>query len=366
MSYRFPQIKDEPADQWGRAFTCMIDAEEEGKLDYQYRAFGATLHPGKMSYSDEKRLPSKVRLNMLNVQTMGEHLYLLGYLDKKPSENEPDLQESATFQKAVRKFQKEANLTVDGWIGDETWRAMHSLVGFESDTNIKQWQEGENTFCQAFYRAVQLRLWAYGMTKEQPTQKFDGLKEHAKKNFKEILWSFGALKRDENVSDFWLFSQLFDGDALLKMASASHDGHGSFFDEKLIEEKQKASLLMDNDFLQFIVPLKGCFIANLVKIEIWLLGGEAKIDGTGDYPVEGLGEWEKQDKYNHWDVMPHVARDVTRDALLKYWHETLGAKKNIRAITPEFLNSFLDPQSVKERTDTTKEEVFKDSDYSKK
>ncbi len=277
--YQFPSKESPLYDQWADTFQCLKDAEADGVLDYQYRAVGVLQRPGEFIDLDLEKIPIPEKMNRVSAATMGEYLFLLGYLEKKPEKNSPEIQNTPEFKLAVRNFQKEAGLTIDEWIGDETWRALLALVGIESDTQIDRWQNDDGTFCRAFRRAVQLRLWAYGIANGTPNSGFATVPELSKEKFKKILWCLNIID-DYNVPvlDRVLYEHLFDADTILDRLSKSVDENGSFYDPRF-----------DKPENTHIIDIKRSFIANATKIEIWLLGGDIKIDGLDNYPVKGLG-----------------------------------------------------------------------------
>ena len=353
-------------DRWADAFSSLIDAEEEKKLDYQYKSIDACIAPGKKILDGLEQVPEQKDLNALNIQIMGEYLYLLGYVDRLPDDTDPYDQNDPKFKDAVKRFQNEAGLTVDAWIGDQTWRALQALVGFESDTEIKRWRSGDGTFCRAFRRAAQLRLWTYGIATKRPAAQFTYVTDAAKAKFKKILWMLGALEDyRKNVDDSWLFEQLFDADNLVQMAANSHDGQGSFFDAGLRHLQQSSSIFANNDLFSELVFLKGRFIANIVKIEIWLLGGGTKIDGKGDFPVRGLGAWKQRRRKGEWKLVPFQENPDIKGAIGDYVMHALGSKEkrfDIAEITPELLLSFLEPEELSD----AQIKAFDESDYSER
>jgi len=351
-------------DRWADVYESLITAEKEKKLDYQYKAVDADISPGKITEEGIETVPEPQDLNALNVPVMGEYLYLLGYMAAAPDANRPYDQNDPRFKDAVKRFQEEAGLTVDAWIGDETWRALQALVGFESDTGIRRWQSEDGTFRRAFRRAAQLRLWTYGIALKRPAPEFTYVTETAKTKFKKILWILGALEDYRaNAQDAWLYEQLFDADKLLQLAANAHDGAGSFFDARLRRLQQSGSIFADNDLFAEMVALKGRFIANIVKIEIWLLGGETKIDGKADFPVSGLGEWKQRRAVREWKLVSFQGDKAVGNAIGDYWSNALGVKAlraEVTEITPELLGSFMEPETVP----GTQIKPFDEADYS--
>lgn len=95
------------------------------------------------------------------VRTVQMRLYLLGYLRWLPvvGGNE-QFEIDPRVAEGIRRFQTDAGLTVDGWVGDETWQALEELVSFEAPANIGHWVD--RRFRPLLLRAVRLRLFALG------------------------------------------------------------------------------------------------------------------------------------------------------------------------------------------------------------
>ena len=71
-----------------------------------------------------------------NLKALCDRLYRLGYLDKKPGKKYAI---DNKLKDAIRAFQEEADLTVDGWVGAQTWQALQELFAFEPVTVLKTW-----------------------------------------------------------------------------------------------------------------------------------------------------------------------------------------------------------------------------------
>lgn len=90
-------------------------------------------------------------------------LHLLGYLPEDDASDELD----DPLRAAVLNFQQEAGLTVDGWVGPETWAALEDLFTFEGETEVSRWIY-DPARATVLARAVQLRLVALGLLAEPP------------------------------------------------------------------------------------------------------------------------------------------------------------------------------------------------------
>ena len=146
---------------------------------------------------------------------------------------------------------------------------------------------------------------------------------HLKKNSKKILWCLNVID-DYNapVPDIVLYEHLFDADTLLEKAAKSVDENDSFYDPRF-----------NNPENAHIIDLKRSFLVNAAKIEIWLFGGDIKIDGLDNLPVRGLGG-EAPFKFEY-RIAPNGRRRTIKkhdptieNEIRKYWEMTLGLEKD--------------------------------------
>lgn len=76
---------------------------------------------------------------------------------------------STRFRASVRRFQSDAGIREDGWVGKVTWQVLEELFSFEAESRIDHWATDEAR-SRLLKRAVQLRLFAYGFMKTPPRQ----------------------------------------------------------------------------------------------------------------------------------------------------------------------------------------------------
>jgi peptidoglycan hydrolase-like protein with peptidoglycan-binding domain len=87
----------------------------------------------------------------------------LGYLGES-KDNRSKISLDKKLKNAIRKFQQEAGLKNDAWVGRKTWGALQQLVSFEDGQDPDNWRKElkENLSQPAILRAVYLRLYALG------------------------------------------------------------------------------------------------------------------------------------------------------------------------------------------------------------
>lgn len=220
----------------------------------------------------------------IRIQTIASRLYLLGYLRRKfnPKRIHRKIDK---IKRATLAFQKDANLTTDSWVGDETWYALDELVSFESTFTYEKWFENDRIKPEvqnAMHRAIQLRLWSLGLYHKKPRPKSKLLTKRSLLKFGSILRMFYMRKKTFTADfNFETIQLLFDQEELTyAITTRSKPTSGSFF----------LKLTKESDFKRTAErTLSKIFIVNCAKIELWLLGYDVAIDGDSNYKyaVEG-------------------------------------------------------------------------------
>jgi hypothetical protein len=197
------------------------------------------------------------------LRTVRTRLFLLGYL----RDDNQSPRRDGNLGRAIRRFQEEAGLTVDGWVGPETWTALQELVSFEEPSNMARWVAGSQTQ-RALSRAVGLRLSALGFLAE-PTRNERDIRQGLRA-FADVA---GRLRLSQAplppTTTLETLTTLFDQDALVARLAAFEDGFAG--DLPLLH-----------------------FVAHVAKIELWLLGYAVQldhpdIDEAGRFPVPPPG-----------------------------------------------------------------------------
>lgn len=232
-----------------------------------------------------------------NVKVLRDRLYRLGYLGKGTG-NDHDIDDK--LREAIRAFQREAVLTVDGWVGAQTWQALQELFAFEPVTVLKTWlKDGKTT--PALCRAANLRLYTYGLlgSKEIAHPKIDkkGLEE-----WTNILNKLGCPLKELNggYDELELLDWLFDFEKFSGHVSANHERIGD----------------MDN-----VKPGPGKlfrFLVSYIKVELWLLGYDGiKPDGKASRfhkRVAGIGGRTGKTTYQKTDLYKAVEKFLKEQA----------------------------------------------------
>ncbi|WP_298418380.1 hypothetical protein [uncultured Kordia sp.] len=220
----------------------------------------------------------------IRIQTIATRLYLLGYLrrDFKPKRIHKKIEK---IKRATLAFQKDANLTQDSWVGDETWYALDELVSFESTFTNERWFVNgriKPEVQHAMHRAIQLRLWSLGLYGKKPRPKFKLLTRRALYNFTRILHMF-AIRKRSFVSDFntETLILLFDQEKLVH-----------FIKKRSVVTRNVFNLMLATDKEEEDETLSKNFMVNCAKIELWLLGFKLRVDVKLSYNYEyGSGIW---------------------------------------------------------------------------
>jgi hypothetical protein len=203
-------------------------------------------------------------LHPSRVLTIRTRLHLLGYLRK--DNGSPRIGEK--MRRAIARFQAEAGIEVDRWVGDQTWTALAELVDFESSSDMTRWTQDE-TAHRALWRAVRLRLFVLGFL-ESRTIRSARKMTNALAEFSAISWSLGctAVRLPARLCTETL-SALFDQDGLVERLARAGAGF--------------AYRLPDEMGLETLETLVRRFIVSVAAIELWLLGYDVPLDGSGRY-----------------------------------------------------------------------------------
>ena len=248
--YRLPKLQDFPEpDRYDELPAIFQRAEAEGVL--------APLPRSARSFRMKKLLESRIR-------TIRTRLYLLNYLSRDTGKGEIDSQ----LEGAILKFQTDADLVRDGWVGKETWTALQELVGFEYPSHLERWFNNRNAL-PAITRAVKLRLFVLGFLPSRQAKSEEKLKEALEK-FVVIakgLKLHDAPLRPEMMPE--TVSALFDQDRIVG---------------RLAESEENFRLVLPKDVIKkwgsrFVAK----FIICCAKVELWLLGYQIQLDGKSSF-----------------------------------------------------------------------------------
>ena len=290
--YGFAEPTGSPVDQLGKFEDILLAGKERGVVS-------STPNSRAETYQIDKQ---RVRL-----QTVASRLWLLGYLPSKIPPEKIDNQ-LETIKKAVGRFQQDADLKRDYWVGDKTWYALDELVSFESSLSTDQWfTKGvlKLSVTKVVHRAIQLRLWSLGLFPKKPTIRFKKLTERDLKGFEKILRIFLIKKGAFSIDLSEEYIQLiFDQDLLTEsIARRASPNNRSFL------------LHLSGDSKEQDLKLAQSFIVNCAKIELWLLGYEVAIDGKNNYQNMGNSNLSRAIAhfYYHFErKSKHAARSLAK------------------------------------------------------
>jgi uncharacterized lipoprotein YehR (DUF1307 family) len=330
----FPSVGDDIASQCDTALQIVLQAQHAGVVD----APAISLSDFSADTGADTRLN---QLNPVRFHVITKQLWLLGYLKEEPRRNiSPTHQETTEFRDNLRRFQRDAGLSQDGWLGEKTWKTLQELVSFETPIDTKYWQLPNGQFRTAFNRALQLRMWAYGFMERKPAYNFAGLKEKALNDVQRMT---RALCGSENENHDWR-TILLDSDKILAGAIRTMDEHSS------IGDKDKTAMRR--------------LLISIARVELWLLGVEVDIDNTDDYAVENFSV--KRRKVRRADKLIWVSATNNRlkNGLKQFWQELIGrsseqASELCLNLSLCFFKSLQNPENFAEETD-----LFNEADFS--
>lgn len=281
---------------------------------------------------EDKFSAENAQAHEIRNRTIATRLWLLGYLQTKPEED-ASAQDifSDEFKHAVTRFQRDADLTIDGWVGDESWYALDALVSFESDIQTEKWYTNKKPI-PVLARAVQLRLFSLGLFPSKPQSGFTGLPDGAMDEFRFINTMLkltgqhlpAGMHRDT-------VHALFDQDNMVeKLSDAGSSNNGAKKSFTIFRpsnlKRKKARKLVNR------------FVINVAKVELWLLGFNVGIDGRDDYSISSAAL--------------HGRNLKLFGALFRYYRQLLEMKRRkalklAKTITPAL---FVSIQEVHRRT----------------
>ena len=221
--------------------------------------------------------------------TVRTRLYLLGYLK---SDNGSPCRDHG-LDHAILRFQEEAGLTVDGWVGPESWTALQQLVTFEEPTHLEAWVNRPEAQA-ALRRAVGLRLHALGLL-DEPTRDL--------KRIRAGLRTFAGVAAQLHLS-----SAALEPDLTLATLNPLFDQEGLV---------SKLSLLGDATLQPSAAPevvAARRFVTQVGRVELWLHGYDIFLDrDRRDLDAHGQIRLPPED----WDYRDEAYADYR--ALYHFW-----------------------------------------------
>ncbi len=229
------------------------------RMDKMVAAVTRADREGVLSPLPEAREDSrKEDLHGSRLVTIRTRLHLLGYLRTDSGKARVDRQ----LQRAIGRFQEDADLKVDRWVGAETWSALQQLVDFESPLDLDRWSRPEAG--KGVWRAARLRLHTLGLLTSR-TVRSQAKVERALERLSAVAWMLrltptrlpATLQRDT-------LEVLFNQDRLAA-ALAAENGLASSRPEAISASRVER------------------FMVSVAAVELWLLGYDVPLDGRGTY-----------------------------------------------------------------------------------
>ncbi|MGD9136195.1 MAG: peptidoglycan-binding protein [Desulfobacterales bacterium] len=250
------------------------------------------------------------------IKTIRNRLANLGYLPK--DSGRPYLDQE--LGQAIRRFQQEADLVVDGWVGEQTWTALQELVSFENPSNLLRWFHG-GQIKAALKRAIGLRLFVLGLVEhapaDHPADPSGGMEEFGR------VWQalkLGPVTSQASISLEWVV-RLFDQDGLIDRLSKARV-------PSTLEERQY---------------IHG-FILNVAKIELWLAGYKVKPTG---YDLKPRPRGDHQADSDIWMISSTVTTYLRLKknmqfykALLSFWQDHEVKNDQVKMLTTDFMMTY--------------------------
>lgn len=228
-----------------------------GSLAFDKREAHAQVHSSSALASSKTTQHDYIEGLFARNRSVRTYLFLLGYLSSDNSS--PYL--THALKRAIRRFQEEADLLPDQWVGEKTWLALQTLVSFEAGERIDLWVNKDNRQA-ALHRAINLRLHVLGFldkskfaSKQSTNQALDAFYQHA--------YQVGQIgKCRQSSQNGWLRNK--------KLIRALFDAQGMLIATSRYQVTHKTTL-----------PLS----INLAKIELFLLGYDVQPTRSRTYKI---------------------------------------------------------------------------------
>lgn len=257
------------------------------------------------------------------IKTIRNRLFILGYLEKDTGRGNPD----DSLKEAIRAFQAEAGLDIDGWVGEqETWPALQELVSFETPIDLSKWFRNDQAL-PALRRAVGLRLFVLGVLPNRPRSPHEALGSGLR-TFGQI-WEmlFGESDKTEpGLTTEWL-RRLFDMDGITHRLSMVSDA-------------------LSRETLN----ISHGFIINAAKIELWLMGYRVEPGGydmiqqqqlpepNGSVELTGMDIWMRSATASQYHKIKRNFKFYK--ALHRFWIDNGYDDKTADSMSVGFLKDF--------------------------
>jgi len=251
------------------------------------------------------------------VHAAKRRLHLLGYL--KDYSRDGALPIAA--RTAIRRFQTEAHIKVDGWIGERTWSVFEQLFSFEMDARLEDWL-GRGT-SRVLHRAVQLRLFALGLIPTPPSTQLVEVRPGLERfcALAERL-NLSASKLEPSLTALPTLKLLFDQETLTATLARS--------DPVLVERLAQS---VRDEVRRFLV----CS----AKIELWLMGYDVEPDGTANFklPAARTGSRGQRERLRSISTGFYYALKRFCDDVNAVTHRRLSARRFYQDF-PAIFNEF--------------------------
>lgn len=266
----------------------------------------------------------------------------LGYLgESKKNRSKASL--DGHLKKAIRKFQKEAGLKRDAWVGPKTWNTLQQLVSFEDDQEPANWKDLIADLSQpAITRAVYLRLYVLGFfdwKKKLNTKTDTSLASN--ESFKSAFDNFLEVAHTLGLTEIRLVPKI-SLETLRVLFQQDEMVHALSRNPNFVRDKKNKK-----------------FTDAVARIELWLLGFDVNVGKPRILkPRQNSGLPEKVSRLpqvldDFWEHQPDQSKPGTKIAR--------------RKVTPEFFNQLvaLEEEDLRPIDQVEKDLVSRISKFSK-
>ena len=280
-NYQLPKLENmEAGDQYDTLFDIISDAKQQEV------------------FPPPPTLESQDIMHESRVAVVRTRLFLLGYLSKDSQSVEWD----SALTKGMKEFQEESDLETTGKLNSESWLALQEMVSFEHEIEVEKWYRNDLPL-SSMRRAIALRLYVFGLLEKKMSpqgrklKKQEKLADKGKRKKQAKLQDQMAEAIQQGLNDFAELSffltladqslpkidtvtfppttvkALFDQDRILEGISKAWNGQSFNLKRPQAFNAVKTQERVKN------------FIVCCAKIELWLHGYDAKLDGQPKYEV---------------------------------------------------------------------------------
>ena len=233
---------------------------------------------------DEDR-PDVIPLVSARARTAYRYLFLLDYLDQVPPDEFPTggmklKSWQSKIEQAIRDFQSDCGLRVDGELREAVWEALLDLASFDTPTQVSRWMRDGQPL-PVMERAAKVRLYALGLCNLLPRRPAS-ISSRNKEQQTDLRNGIGSFVRAARIFDlassplqpqldFRFLNTLFDQAAILNSLARGTTGIMMNLDPSLTDRQRRKEIAFGKEFVN-----------SVAAVELWLFGYDVLVGSGND------------------------------------------------------------------------------------